>query len=675
MRLQDCLEALTPKERAALRERRGIVVDPNKRIDEIEQMARSLVAETDLRKTRFPAETRVLLQRFVQTHGVLADGVTESGAQQLMDLGIAFRARDASKGSAARSGKRLALGALVLPSCFLVQLALGEGEDSRSLRAMLSRVEHEMINPMVQTITGKPLVITGPLALQEVWEVLRAPGELAARVASLPSAEARLLDGIERGGGEANTQELLALDQTPGVIRSSSTIAIPKRGAPYMLQRRAMLFSVGIDRFVLPSEVANIVGASRAAERSDRRAHLLSALKTEDHAPSKARFARDPGAVTVAALCMLRAWDAPIRDDVAVSRTTLRRCGERLGESDETMALLTALSRAHFGRLTIPGSTLGPSVNHQCVSDVAVALRESYRRGGSWDETRAVTETMRTTQTDGISSAGAVLRTMLFDALESVAKDLWVPVELFVRYVMEDPRAIGAKKIHDRARRERAGFYEEKLETALQRMLVESLPALGLADVSDDRLAFRYRPKARVAIDMAAQPVLSRTALEVPNSTPLHAIAALADFAEAELVRNETGTISFNVGASAVARARMHELSSDMISDRLEAVGLSEPFVGALRDLLDSLDVEREIDVYEVSAVIHVEDPALLATLQADPTLRRWILNTNTGGWLIFRSDANISRLQARLQRLGIRGKIGTISSLQSEPPLVKTGS
>ena len=45
MRLQDCLEALTATERAALRTRRGIVLDPNKRIDEVEQtLALSILA-------------------------------------------------------------------------------------------------------------------------------------------------------------------------------------------------------------------------------------------------------------------------------------------------------------------------------------------------------------------------------------------------------------------------------------------------------------------------------------------------------------------------------------------------------------------------------------------------------------------------------------------------------
>jgi hypothetical protein len=674
MRLQDCLEGLTPKERATLRERRGIVIDPNKRIDEVEQMARALVTETDLRKTRFPTDTRLLLQRFVQLRGTIADGASEPGAQQLIELGIAYPARDTSKSGPSRSGKRLALGALVLPSCFLVQLPLVEGEDVRSLRALLSRTEHEIINPMLQTVLGKPLVISGPLALQEIWEALQRPGEIAARIAALPSAEARLLDGIERGGGEANTQELLALDQTPGVVRSSSTIAIPKRGAPYMLQRRAMLFAVGIDRFVLPTEVVAVVGATRAKERAERRTHVLGSLQSEDFAPSKARMARDPGAVIVAALAMMRAWDLPIKDDVAVSRTVLRRCGERLGESDESMALLIALARASLGRLSVPGASLGPTHNHQCIVDVAAFLRDSFRRGGAWDETRTEPETLRAAQSDGLSSAGALLRNMLFDALESIAKDLWVPVDLLTRYVMEDPRVLGAKKIHERARRERAGLYVERLEDALNKMLVDSLPDLGLADVSEDRTVIRYRPKARVSIDLTAQPRLTRTTLELPNATSLQAIAKLAEFAEPEHIRADSGAIAFNVGANAIARARARELTSDDVSARLEAAGVEPPFEGVLREMLDSLEVDRELSIYPISAAIHVEDAELLRVLQSDPTLRRWIVSAQAGEWLFIKAEVDLTRVQARLQRLGVRAKLTVATSLQSEHPAIKTG-
>jgi hypothetical protein len=669
MRLQDCLEALTASERAALRTRRGIVLDPNKRIDEVEQTARALVAETDLRKSKFPAEVRSLLHRLAASQGLLADGVSDPGAQLLIDLGIAYRLREGGQGSAARSGRRLALGVLVMPSAFLVQVPLAEGDDPRSLRSLLGRAEHEIIGLMLQTVVGKPLPVVGPLALQEVWEVLAKTGELEARIQALPSQEARLLDAIERAGSEVTTDELLALDQTPGLYRTASGIAIPKRGAPYMLQRRALLFPVGVDRFVLPTEVSRIVGASRAKERAERRAHLLATLSSDDHAPSRARFSRDPSPVVAAALGMLRAWDIALRDDVAVPRATIRRIAERLGEREESISLLLALSRScGLSRLTAPSAMVPQSMTRIQVCEIATLIRNAYRRGGSWDESRHVPEVLRAAG-DTTSSVGSLLRSMLFDALDDSVRDKWVPVDLLIRLVMEDPRTLGARRIHERARRERAGQFRDSLEDSLRVMLVESLPALGLADVSEDGNAIRYRPRERSAVALDAEATLSRSTLEVPSNTSAYALLALSDCAEPEHVRSDNGAVLFNVGVNAITRARARGLSEKQIVERLEALGLSAPFPGALGELATSLGVTHEVDTIALSAAIRVDDDELRASLLADASLRRMIVEVDAGPWLLVKPDVDAARLHARLQRAGVRLNVVVPSKSNSEPP------
>jgi hypothetical protein len=668
MRLQDCLEALSSDERATLRSRRGIVLDPNKRIDEIEQMARALVAETDLRKSRFPAEVRALLGRLANAGGVLPEGATDPGAQSLIELGVAFRARESGKGVAVRSGKRLAFNALVLPSAFLVQVPLSEGDDPRSLRALLGRADHEIIALMLQTIVGKPLAVTGPLALQEVWEVLSRPGELEERVRSLPSQEARLLDAIERSGSEVSTEELLALDQTPGLYRTASGIAVPKRGAPYMLQRRAMLFPVGVDRFVLPSEVSRIVGGARAEERGARRRQLLATVHNDDHAPTRARFARDPSAVVAAALGMLRCWDVALRDDIAVPRASIRRIAERLGEREEHVALLVALARAcGLSRLLLPSMIAPASMTRLTVADLAAQLRAAYRRGGAWDETRLIPESLRGAG-DSSSSAGALLRTMLFDALDESVRDRWVPVELLVRLVLEDPRVAGARRIHERARRERAGQYRETLEESLRAMLVESLPALGLADIAEDQSTIRYRQRDRASATDGA-PKLYRSTLELPASTPLHALLAFSDCAEPEQVKIEQGAVLFNVGVNAIARARARGIEEAALIARLEAIGLEGPYQGALAELTESVSQTREVGGFALSAAIRVDDDELRATLTTDASMKRMLVEADAGPWIFVRPDVDFARLQARLQRFGVKASVVTPVRTQSEPP------
>jgi hypothetical protein len=670
MRLQDCLENLSPTERAELRARRGITVDPNKRIDEIEQTARALVAETDLRKSRFPAEVRALLHRLANANGVLADGANDPGAAPLIELGVAYRLREtSSKGTAGRSGKRMALGALVMPSAFVVQVPPADGDDPRALRVLLGRADHEIIALMLQTIVGKPLPVTGPLALQEVWEVLTRPGELASRIETLPPQEARLLDAIERAGSEVITEELLALDQTPGLYRTASGIAVPKRGAPYMLQRRAMLFPVGADRFVLPTEVSRIVGATRAAERAARRAQLLGTIAADDHAPSRARFSSDPSSVAAAALGMLRAWEVSHRDDVAVSRGTIRRVAERLGERDESVALLVALARScGLLALTTPDAPPVASLGRVTIAELGAMLRAAFRRGGAWDETRLVPEALRAAG-DSSSSVGSLLRSMLFDALEGSAKDRWVPVDLLVRIVLEDPRVAGARRIHDRSRRERPGLYRDALEDAVRVMLTESLPALGLADVAEDGTVVRYRPRDRGLSDLAAVPILSRSTLDVPPTCGIAAFLALTDVAEPEQLRGDSGAIQCNVGVAAIARARARGLSAEAVAARLEGVGASAPFSGALAELVADLGSTLEVEAIPASFAVHVPDEALRRTLLADASVRRLLLDVDAGPWLMVKPDVDPTRLQTRLQRHGVHVRLSLPQRSASEAP------
>ncbi len=126
MRLQDALELLSTAEREALRQRRGIALDPRKRLDEIEQTARALVAETDLRHSRLPADVKHLLQRLVGARGVLAGGAGEPAARPLMELGIAF--------SQAQLGRRRADGATcsTRSACCAATIARSPGSSSRT---------------------------------------------------------------------------------------------------------------------------------------------------------------------------------------------------------------------------------------------------------------------------------------------------------------------------------------------------------------------------------------------------------------------------------------------------------------------------------------------------------------------------------------------------------------
>jgi hypothetical protein len=677
MRLQTALELLSATDRESLRNRRGIRIDPKKRLDEIEQTARALVAETDLRHSKFPADVRQLLQRLAVAGGALPGGANDPGARLLCDLGIAFQpsappapavkgkgVRAAAAAAAAASSSRVAATTLVLPSAFLVQVPVGEGEDPQSLRACFSMIDPEIVGPMVTQVLGKPLGVSGPMALQECWEVLSQAGWLERQVAELPGAEARLLDAIERVGGEVNTEELLALDQAPGLYRTQSGIAVPKRGAPYMLQRRGLMFQLGVERFVVPTDVARIVGAPRQAERAARQASIQAAVRAEDHLPMRARYARDPSLAVVAALAMLRTWEVPVRPDIAVPRAALKRVAERLGDRDEATAMLIALARAAgFGRLATPLASAVGSLQLR-VGEVGGTLWKTYIHGGAWDETRIEPEVMRSGIVARATTAVVTARRVILDALEVVAKERWATIEAVLEYAGTDPRHAAVQRLHERAMRERPGVFKGALEDAYREMLTQSFPVLGAVDVADDgsavRLVGRVAPggtEMKPLVFKEARPTVSRTSLDVPASAWMHALIDLADFGEFDHLKPEPapGSLVFTLGAAALTRGRARGLTGQQVEARMRAVGLAPPFPAAAAELVTGLSDSREAAFVAASGVIVTDDPAVRAELRSDPSVRRMLVDIEVGDVLLVRPDADMERLQTRLARLGVR--------------------
>jgi hypothetical protein len=657
MRLQEALALLSPEDREALRSRRRIVLDPRKKIDEIEQTARALIAETDLRHSRFPSEVRALLARLAGANGMLANAAHDPGAAMLCELGIAYQPRGGTASrSAARTGKRFAAGALVLPSAFQIQVPPGPGDDPRSLRVCLGFVENEIVPALVSTVVGRPLAVAGPLALQEVWEVLSSPGEIAQRVSQLPAAESRLLDAIERAGSEVTTEELLALDQTPGLYRTAAGIAVPKRGAPFMLQRRGFLFQIGVDRFVLPTEVSRVIGASRAAERAGRRAQVLAALAAEDHAPRRARYARDPSLGAGATLAMLRHAEATFREEAGAPRGVIRKIAERLGEREETVSLWVALMRAAgLGRVLLADAQTPGSLSSIATADLGGLLRSTYRRGGAWDETRVDAEVARTGYSERGTTAAPALRMIVLDALEELARDRWVPVDVVVKYALDDPRAPGAARIHERARRERPGVYRDGTEGALRAMLVESIPAIGLADLAEDGSTIRLSGRDTTHQGPPAVSTVARNSIEIPASIALSRLLALSDIAEPDHIRPDANLIVLTLGAPATARARSKNLEANAVLQRFQAVGIREPHPAAVEELVAGLGVAREISGVPLGAALLVEDPGLRGEILADAIVRRSVVDIEAGAMVFLRADADIAKITARLARFGVR--------------------
>src|SRR5690606_1907194 len=307
-----------------------------KRIDEPAQVARALVRLPELREpSRLPTISEELLRRVAEANGSLYVSGLPSGIELLVRRGVVY-ARVVGDGRVE----------LVLPTAFLVQLRSWEGEDPRSLRALLAEAPFETASAVASHYLGRPSTPPIALSLEAAWEVLGDRDALRAEVERVSHQERRLLDQIEQIGGEVDTQELMDLEREPMRVRGAYGVAAGRRGAAFSLEKRGFLFPLHPNRYVVPTEVAAIIGAERRSERERRRETIKSHVIEEDHLPRRARFSSDPAPT---ALALTMGWhESPteVKAQVGTPRSLITRLAQRFGRDPEATSMVIALSRA-----------------------------------------------------------------------------------------------------------------------------------------------------------------------------------------------------------------------------------------------------------------------------------------------------------------------------------------
>ncbi len=236
-RLTDILQALPPAELESLISRMGIRIDASKRIDPPAQVARALVELPDIRDPgRLPAASRELLYRIAEAGGLLHVPSLPAGLETLIHRGMVF-------------GRKNVRGfELVLPIAFLLQLKSWEGEDPRTIRALVAQAPLETVSAIASHYLGRPATPPIALCLESAWDALCDPAKIAAELERLPPLERRLLESIEAVGGEVDTQELLDLEREPMRLRGAGGITASRRGAGFSLERRAFLIPIHPNR-------------------------------------------------------------------------------------------------------------------------------------------------------------------------------------------------------------------------------------------------------------------------------------------------------------------------------------------------------------------------------------------------------------------------------------------
>jgi hypothetical protein len=669
-RLDTILRALPEGELRALIERMSIRIDPKKRIDTPAQVARALVRVPEIRDTgRLPSASAELLRRVAEAGGSLVVGALPAGLEPLVRHGMLYACM-------ADPGIEL-----MLPTALLVQLGSWEGEDPRCLRALLSEAPFETASAIASHYLGRPSTPPIALSLEPAWEVLGNPAALRAEVERVSHQERRLLDALEQVGGEVDTQELMDLERQPMRVRGAYGVAAGRRGAAFSLEKRGLLFPMHPNRYVIPTEVAAIIGAERRAQREQSRNEIRSHVIEEDHLPRRARFSTPSGPLSIALVLALRELDTEVRQGVGTPRSLVSRLAQRFGRSGQNVALVAALSRASglWDRRVSPAAPPGSLSVHQ----LSRLMFDTWRRGGAWDEARPDAEMLRVAPEHRDPSPVGVLREMVLEALQDLGEDQWVPYSALEAYLGDDPRAGGLERLFYRWSG-RVGLAQPSQEEVARRILLESLPALGAVDIGgaegdptdgeDVALRLTARGRRYIAPDQGpARPLadsefVDGRSLRVSASARVADVIALGPFADLGAVDKH---LELSLSAAALSRGLARGVEADEMRARLTAVA---ELSGELdRALKEAGTVVGRGTVVAAGGFVWIEDADVRAMLSAHgPTAELFVDPSPTGGLLVA-PGVELERLVRRCRALGVELETdasgGAMRTASTPPP------
>ncbi|MEO8876895.1 MAG: hypothetical protein ABI461_14975 [Polyangiaceae bacterium] len=673
--LADILRALPEKELNALISRLGIRVDPAKRLDTASQVSRALVSLPELRDpSRLPQACVELLHRVAETRGSLIVTAIPPALEPLAARGLMF-----ARGTEAKGAYEL-----VLPPAFLVQLRTWEGENPRSLRALLSQASFETTSSIAAHYLGRPATPPIALSLETAWEVLSDRSKLAQEIERLPPTERRVLDSVERDGGEVDTEELLELEKEPLRLRSASGATPSRRGVGCALERRGLLIPLHPNRHVVPAEVAAVIGASRHAERARRRDQVKSFVLSGDHAPRRARFAADPAPLAGGLALVSREAGSEIRAQVGTPKSLVQKLAVRFGRDTNHVALIVALSRA-VGLWDPSALNASQPPGALTLGEVNKLLFDAWRRGGAWDEARPEPEVLRLSHEHRDSSPVGVMREIVLEALIDLRDGGWVPWESLAGYIKSDDRIRGLSRLLRRWADRVNIEFTEPMEIA-RRIVHESLPGLGMVDLGDEAAmaeggeassstTLRLTPRGRALLDerpssaeSSRSKFLDTHVLRVGSNARISVLLAVAPFVE---VARATDMLDLIVAPQTLARALSAGYEADALRQRIEALA---PLPESLsKTLAQASIILGRATFTSAGGFLWVEDPDLREMLRTRRATSELFVDPSPPAGLLVVAGVDVERLSRRCRTIGIEVVAdGQVVRARSIPPGAK---
>jgi hypothetical protein len=685
-RLADILRALPQSELDGLIARLGIRIDPAKRIDVPSQVARALVSLPELRDpSRLPPASIELMHRVAESRGTLLVASVPPALEPLLARGLMF-ARGAESGLE-----------LILPAAYLVQLKTWEGEDPRSLRALVSQAPFETMSAIAAHYLGRPATPPIALSLETAWEVVGDPQRLREEIGKLSPTERRVLEGVEEDGGEVDTEELLELEREPLRLRTATGATPSRRGVGFSLERRALLVPVHPNRHVVPTEVAAVIGAAHQSQRMARREEVRAFVASGDHAPRRARFSLDPAPLALALAVAARESPnrgaegrsasgsfADLRAGVGTPKSLVQKMATRFGREPHQVALGFALSRAIGLWDASAVSTLSPP-GSVTLQELTRHLFVTWRRGGAWDEARIDPEVLRLAPDARDSSPAGVVRDMVVEALRELGEGRWVPWSSLAGWLKSDERVPGIARLLRRWAERGQLEAVEPMEVA-RRIVHESLPALGILDLGEDEdlprdpaadgdgppKALRLTARGRALLadkvpvsDAGPSKFLDTHVLRLGPQAPLGAILAVAPFVE---VGRAAETLDLIVAPQTLARALSAGLEAEVLRARLEALA---PLPESLSRTLAQASVVVGRATFEAaSGFLWVEDANVRELLRTRRTTQELFVDPSPPGGLLVAPSIELDRLARRCRTVGVELLVdGLVVRARTLPP------
>ena len=672
IRLVDVLRQLPERELGSLIARLKIRIDEAKRIDIPSQVARMLLQLPEMRDAGIlPGPTRELLYRVAEARGVLFAQTLPPAVEPLVARGIVFiRGRD--KGVE-----------LLLPIAHMIQLRSWEGEDPRGARALLAQLHPDVASSIAGHYLGRPATPPVALCLEPAWEVFADQKRLEREVEELAPLERKLLNAIEKVGGEVDTEELLDLEREPMRLRGATGATPSRRGVGFALERRGFLVPVHPNRHVIPSEVVAIVGTQRRVERELQRREIRSFVLAEDHAPRRARFAEDPAPVALAMALAVRDPSVEVRAGVGTPRSLITKFAARFGREPEVVALVASLSRA-IGLWDPSAVSMASPPGSHSVGDLGRALFDAWRRGGAWDEARPDGEALRVTVDARETSAVGVVRELVLEALQELGDGRWAPWEAIAAYVRSDARAPGVARLIERWA-QRAGVEPMTPAEVARRIALETLHVLGIVDLGDPETddiesigpTLRITPRGRAFLADAAPEsraptsnqgsrFLDTQALRIGPSASVGSVIALAPFVEIGGVAS--AALDVLITPQALSHALSAGFDGEVMRTRLEVLApLPDPIA---RTLTQASTVIGRAEFVMTQGFLWVEDPEVRELLRTRRQSADLFVDPSPPSGLLLAVGVDLERVARRCRALGVEVLVdGEVYRTRSIPP------